>query len=55
MLRPVERFAVDAAAASRPRSPLSAGIAGAAALWPVLAMMTTLGILVGLLLLLPAG
>jgi hypothetical protein len=52
MLRPVERFTVNVAA-SRPRSAPPAGGAGAGALWPVLAMMTTLGILVGLLL--PAG
>jgi hypothetical protein len=54
MLRPVERFTVNVAASFRPRpAPPPAGGAGAGALWPVLAMMTTLGILVGLLL--PAG
>jgi hypothetical protein len=48
MFRPVERFAVNVGA-TRPRPARSAD----GALWPGLAMMTTLGILVGLLL--PAG
>ena len=50
MFRPVERFAVNVGA-PRPRPARSADAAGA--LWPVLAMMATLGVLVGLLL--PAG